>query len=276
MEKRGHEMDIIGIDIGKRKFDVAWLSMEKVRNKVFDNTASGHQALLIWLKSKGIETGHCHIAMEATSQYYEALAEVLYAEGYTVSVVNPLQIKAFGESLLRRQKTDRADAGLIARFCAQTKPLAWQPPAAEVRELQRLLSRLEAVQGMHVQEQNRRYEAQGIALESVERMLGTLKEEEKRLEQMIRDHIKSYPELSRQHELLQSIPGVGEKVSSYFFGLAASGTFYGYSPSGSLCWVIPTTSRIWGFGARQIEAKQTRAWSTTQDFVFTGDVGDTK
>jgi len=216
MEKRGHEMDIIGIDIGKRKFDVAWLSMEKVRNKVFDNTASGHQALLIWLKSKGIETGHCHIAMEATSQYYEALAEVLYAEGYTVSVVNPLQIKAFGESLLRRQKTDRADAGLIARFCAQTKPLAWQPPAAEVRELQRLLSRLEAVQGMHVQEQNRRYEAQGIALESVERMLGTLKEEEKRLEQMIRDHIKSYPELSRQHELLQSIPGVGEKVSSYF------------------------------------------------------------
>ena len=209
-------MEIVGIDIAKRKFDVAWLCGDKVRNKGFDNTLAGHHALLIWLKGKGITAGNCHVAMEATSQYYEALAQTLFDAGYMVSVLNPLQIKAFGEALLRRQKTDRADAELIARFCAQHKPHPWQPPAPEIRELQRLLARLEAVQEMHVKEQNRRHEAQGVALDSVERMAVALKEEEKRLEEMIRNHIDRHPGLKSRQDLLRSIPGVGERLSSYF------------------------------------------------------------
>lgn len=209
-------MEFVGIDIGKRKFDVAWLNDGKVRNKVFDNTAQGHCALLKWLGDKGVAPGNGHVAMEATSQYYEALAEALFDAGYRVSVVNPLQIKAFGEALLRRQKTDRADAELIARFCAQQRPLAWQPAPREIRELQRLLARLEAVQAMHVQEQNRRHEAQGVALESVERILQSLQQEQKRLEAMIGDHIDHHPGLKERQDLLRSIPGVGEKLSGYF------------------------------------------------------------
>lgn len=209
-------MEYVGIDIAKRKFDVAWLSGEKVRNKVFDNTPAGHAALLTWLEGKGLMPGACHLAMEATSHYYEALAQALHEAGHMVSVINPLQIKAFGQALLRRQKTDRADATLIARFCAQQHPLPWQPPAPEVRELQRLLARLEAVQDMHVQEQNRRYEAQGEALASVERMATSLQAEQARLEAMIREHIDRHPDLKDQQELLRSIPGVGEKLSGYF------------------------------------------------------------
>lgn len=209
-------MEFVGIDIAKRKFDVVWLSGDKVRNKAFDNTPGGHGSLLTWLKGKGIAPGHCHVAMEATSQYYEGVAEVLFDAGYLVSVVNPLQIKAFGEALLRRQKTDRADAELIARFCAQQRPLAWQPPPKEIRELQRLLARLEAVQEMHVQEQNRRHEAQGVALDSVDRMSAALKDEQKRLEAMIRDHIDRHPGLKDRQDLLRSIPGVGERLSGYF------------------------------------------------------------
>jgi transposase len=211
-------MENIGIDIAKHKFDLMWLSAKtgKLRSKAFENTSGGHKQLLAWLQKYGIAAGDCHIAMEATSQYYEALAHFLYDAGYTVSVVNPLQIKAFGESLLRRQKTDRADAELIARFCAQNRPMAWQPPPQEVRELQRLIARLEAVQGMHVQEQNRRYEAQGVALQSVERMVSTLKEEEERLRRMIREHIDRHPGLRSEQKLLCTIPGVGEQLSSYF------------------------------------------------------------
>jgi transposase len=211
-------MEVVGIDVAKRKFDLAWLpaATGKLRSKVFDNTPAGHKQLLEWLKKQGIAPAGCHVAMEATSQYYEALAHALHDAGYKVSVINPLRIKAFGESLLRRQKTDRADAELIARFCAQSQPEQWVPPPQEVRELQRLLARLEAVQQMHVQEQNRRYEAEGIALESVERMVANLKDEEERLKRMIKDHIDRHPGLRSQKELLCSIPGVGDQVSSYF------------------------------------------------------------
>jgi transposase len=233
-------MKIIGIDISKRKFDVALLAQGKVRNKVFDNTTAGHQALMKWMDAHECPVIDTHLCMEATSQYYEAVATTLFDVGYQVSVVNPLQIKAFGESRLRRQKTDRADAELIARFCEQQKPMPWQPPAAEVKELQRLLARLEAVQEMRVQELNRRHEASGEALESVGRVLGVLNDELAKLEQRIRDHIDQNPSLREQHALLTSIPGVGDRVSTYclawlqaerFSDVRQAVAFVGLSPS---------------------------------------------
>jgi transposase len=208
-------MEYIGIDIAKRKFDLSWLSAGKTKSKVFENSDKGRAELLSWLHKHNLTVENCHFAMEATGQYYESVALTLFDAGYVVSVVNPLQIKAFGEAMMSRQKTDRADAALIARFCEATKPQPWQAPSREIRELQRLLSRLEALQAMHVQEQNRRHESQGIALESVDRMIETLELEIKRLEKKVSDHIDHHPDLRKQDELLQSIPGVGSKVSSY-------------------------------------------------------------
>lgn len=208
-------MKWVGIDIAKRKFDLALLDNGKVRSKVLENTAAGHQTLLAWLAARGCTAAETHLCMEATSQYYEALATFLHDAGFRVSVINPLQIKAFGESRLSRQKTDRADAVLIAHFGEQQSPPLWAPATQEIRELQRLLARFEAVQQMRVQEQLRQYEAQGEALESIGRMLAHLTAEEEKLRQRIRDHIDQNPSLQKQRELLTSIPGVGDQLSSY-------------------------------------------------------------
>jgi len=209
-------MTTVGIDISKAKFDIALLREGKFLSKVFPNTAAGHEELLRWLSDKGVERDQCHVCMEATSTYYEALALHLHDSGWRVSVVNPFQIKHFAEAQLARQKTDRADARVIAQFCAQQRPEPWQAPAREVRELQRLLSRLEAIQGMRVQEQNRLHEAQGVTRESVQRILQTLDEEMRALEKLIDDHIDRHPDLRSQRQLLQSIPAVGSRLSAYF------------------------------------------------------------
>lgn len=209
-------MKWLGIDIAKRKFDLAVLDNGKIRSKVFENTVTGHELLLAWLAARGYEIEELHACMEATSQYYEKLAVFLHDAGMRVSVVNPLQIKAFGESRLSRQKTDRADARLIAHFAEQQSPALWHPAPREIRELQRLLARLQAVQQMSIQEQNRAYEAEGEALESVSRTLAHLKAEEEKLRKLIRDHVDQNPHLSQQHALLTSIPGVGDQVSSHF------------------------------------------------------------
>ena len=210
-------MEYVGIDIAKRKFDVLWLSSQtgKKRSKVFDNTPAGFDELLAWLAKFGVAPSNSHIAMEATGQYYEALAEALFDADFTVSVVNPLPIKRFGEAMMQRQKTDKADADLIARYCAHCSPRPWAPPPPEVRELQRLVSRLDAVKDMLVQEQNRRYDSRGQALESVERVLVSLDEERQWVESMIKDHIDRHPDLRHKQELLCSIPGVAERTSTY-------------------------------------------------------------
>lgn len=209
-------MEYVGIDIAKRKFDLIWIAAEsgKRRSKVFDNSPAGFKQTIEWLHKYGIAPGNSRLAMEATGQYYEALAEALFDAGYTVSVINPAQVKRFGEALLHRQKTDKADAELIARFCAQCDPRPWSPPPREVRELQRLVSRLDAVKKMLVEEENRRQESSGHSLESVERILTSLRAEEKLLEKMIQDHIDRHPDLHDQQELLCSIPGVAERTSA--------------------------------------------------------------
>jgi transposase len=106
----------LGIDISKKTFDVALIrdpETMKVKQRQFSNTPDGFRALQTWLAKQGM--GRVHAVMEATGAYGLDLAECLHGAGHPVSIVNPAQIKAFGQSELQRNKTDRADAALIAR-----------------------------------------------------------------------------------------------------------------------------------------------------------------
>jgi len=136
--------------------------------------------------------------------------------GHPVSVVNPAAIKAFAASRLSRTKTDRVDAELIARFCLAQQPPAWIPPAAELRELQALVRRLEALIEMRVAEENRL--SAGLTMPavrtSVEEMLTHLKQQIARTEKLIRKHIDQHPSLKQQSELLTSIPGIAETTAA--------------------------------------------------------------
>ena len=115
----------VGIDVSKLKLDVARLRSGKVRNKVFSNDRAGFKALAAWLSEDDITPAQTHLCMEATGPYSEALAVWLTDEGWSVSVVNPARVKGFAQSELVRNKTDKADAALLARFCAALMPERW-------------------------------------------------------------------------------------------------------------------------------------------------------
>lgn len=209
-------MHVLGIDIAKAKFDVALMVGGKFRTKVFEYSVEGFGALRAWLSGQGVELGQLLACMEATSQYSERLATWLYEAGAVVSVVNPLQIKAYGQSLLNRQKTDRADARLIARYCEAQQPAPWTPPSPAVRTLQALVARLEALQLMRVAELNRQSIAETAVAGSIGTVLATLEAEIQRIEKEISDHIDANPDLKHKRELIESIPGIGPKTSMYF------------------------------------------------------------
>jgi transposase len=107
-----------------------------------------------WLKKHGGE--HSRVCMEASSTYSEELATYLHDTGHTVSVVNPARIKGFAQSELLRTKNDKVDAGVIARFCHKMRPDLWIPLPPEIRQLQALIRRVDALLGMRTQELNRR------------------------------------------------------------------------------------------------------------------------
>jgi transposase len=202
------ETAYLGIDISKDKFHVALqLSGGKATNapkqKVFSNNGKGCGELCEWLQRQGV-TG-LWACLEATSTYGELVAETLHTAGYAVSVVNPARVKAYGQSELRRVKTDKADAQLILRFClSQTQQQQldlWQPLAPEIKALRELVRRLAALQDLQQQEQNRLETATATTRESIQTIVQSLDTEIQR----IRDLIRGIGDITAQ-TLLAEIP----------------------------------------------------------------------
>jgi transposase len=204
----------LGIDISKRKFDACPLrDSGKLRHQVFPNSSAGFAQLSVWLSQHKVE--RVHACLEATGAYSEAPATYLHESGHEVSVVNPAQIKAYARSRLSRVKTDKADAALIAQFCAERRPPRWSPLPPEVRELQALARRLDSLLEMRRMEANRLEVAGTEAVrESLSGHLAYLDEEVVRTEGLLRSHIDSHPGLRQQRDLLLSTPGVGETTAT--------------------------------------------------------------
>jgi transposase len=160
--------------------------------------------------------------MEATGVYYEAVATALYDAGLTVSVVNPGCIKGFGQSENQRNTTDKADAALIARYCAAMLPAAWTPPPLEQRQLRAWSQRIQALKDIRQQECNRleSYEVSGMAevAAHAHSLIAWLDAEIKRLEGDMDDHIDRHPGLKHDAELLTSIPGIGNTTAARLLG----------------------------------------------------------
>lgn len=198
----------LGIDVAKKKFQVALLKNDKYKSKSFDNTMPGFIALLAWLKQR--EPGEIHVCLESTGIYGDSLAKFLFENGYTVSVINPSRIKAFGEAELLRNKNDEIDAKLIARFCEKMKPVAWQPDPPEVEHLRMLGRRRDVLISMRTQELNRLGNPDRSVNESIEKVIAFLDQEIEAITQAIQNHIDGNDGLKKKRDLLKTIKGVGD------------------------------------------------------------------
>jgi transposase len=172
-------------------------------------TASVPLPLDGWIREQGVE--HVHACLEATGEYGAALALALYEAGHLVSIVNPARIAAYAKSRLARTKTDKTDAALIAHFCAREQPPIWTPPSAEVQELQALVRRVEMLQEMVQQEENRRQSGSSSSAvrASIEATLAFLRQEPAKAQRLVQQQVEQSAELRSQQQLLCSIPGVG-------------------------------------------------------------------
>ena len=144
---------ILGIDVSKDTLDVVLRHQDQSQHQVFSNNAVGYARLTRWLIAH--KAGAVHACLEATGQYGDGVAEYLYHAGHAVSVVNPLRIKRYGESKLHRNKTDKADAALIAEFCAKENPPLWKPLPDSLKQLRQMVRRLDDLQCAYQQERNR-------------------------------------------------------------------------------------------------------------------------
>ena len=127
------------IDTSKAKLDIA------VHNRTerwqVANALPGWRALAASLAEAGVT----RVGIEATGGYERGVVEHLRAAGFTVLMLQPLQVKAFGRIRLRRAKNDALDAVLIAACAAALDPpeIAPDPRLTELADYLTFLEQIE-------------------------------------------------------------------------------------------------------------------------------------
>ncbi len=208
----------LGIDVAKLTLDVALLDEGKFHYKQFPNALAGFKQLSSWLKNQGyLDT---HVCLEATGKYSEGVAEFLHLEGFKVSMENPARIKFYANSKLRRNKTDKADAQLIAEYCQRENPAQWTPPPACFKDLQALVRHQQSLMQMRQQHKNRL--SSGLTtpavILSLQQMIAFIDNQIEECKHSIQQLIDSNPELRSRQDLLVSIPGIGKLTAAKLLG----------------------------------------------------------
>lgn len=109
---------VIGIDISQNSSSFHLLDAGEIKgtNGSFPMTRSGFKSFLQQVS----HVKSPRFFMESTGRYHITLAHFLLQEGHSAVIVNPVLVKQYSKAnTLRKTKTDKIDAELIAKYAKQ-------------------------------------------------------------------------------------------------------------------------------------------------------------
>lgn len=196
-----------GIDTSKAKLDIA---IHGGSAFTVTNDEAGWKAALAQLKRAGV----MRAGIEATGGYERGVTRFLQKAGLTVMVMQPVQVKAFAKLHLKRAKSDKIDAALIAacthvfdashkvppdaRFDALADHLTFIEQLEE--DIARIKTRLEHIYDKRLKR---------IAAADIKRLESRSREERRRLLAAVRQ----YDDLAARFDLVLSVPSIGERTA---------------------------------------------------------------
>jgi transposase len=196
-----------GIDTSKAKLDIA--VHDRTERWQVANTLSGWRTLVANLAKAGVT----RVGIEATGGYERGVVAHLRAAGFTVLVLQPMQVKAFGRVHLRRAKNDALDAVLIAA-CAAALDQPRIAPDPRLAELAGYLTFLEQLEEDVARFKNRLEQTEDPELRRlVNSDIKRLKERKVEQIRNIARRLRAHDDLARRFELVLSIPGIGERTA---------------------------------------------------------------
>jgi transposase len=198
----------VGIDVGKSKLDAALHGNSSTHS--FPYNPDG----LVRLRALIQDVSPSLIAVEATGGYERTLVLFLSKAGLKVAIVSPKQVLDFARAHNEKAKTDKLDAHNIAFFAATMKPRVFTPPSPVQQNLMALVTRRRQIAQMIISEKNRLFQAGQDIKPGIQDHIDWLEEEEKEIEEELRNLIKSDPDLREKLDILCSATGIGD-VSAF-------------------------------------------------------------
>lgn len=209
-------MSFAGIDVSKDHLDLALrrdeqqVETERIETRRFARTDAGIDRLTAFVAEAEPE----RVVVEATGGYERAVAAALAAAGVPVAVVNPRQVRDFARASGRLAKTDRIDAGVLARFAERMRPEVRPLASAERQALQALVARRRQLIEMKTAEANRLETAPSEAVRrDIEAHLRFLDERLAEAESRLDEAVEASPIWREDERLLCSVPGVGKATA---------------------------------------------------------------
>lgn len=204
-----------GVDVGRDWLDVAIARSSEAgvagRHFRLPNTPAAIAGIPARLRRAGVT----RVVIEATGAPAARLVRTLAEAAMPLGVVDPRRIKALRLAEGRKAKTDKLDAGLIARFALLMTDAVRPAPSPAALELRALSTRRRQLVEMIAAEKTRLKQAfEPVLMASFRLTIELLGEERARIEAMIEARTSATPEDRRKGELLRSIPGFGPVISA--------------------------------------------------------------
>lgn len=198
-----------GIDAGQKYLDVGFAPSGKGFR--VPNAAAGIARIVTRLAEAGVR----RVVLEAIGPYAQRLVQALALAGFEVGVVNPRRIKAFRDAEGRRAKTDRLDAGLIARFALVMTQAIRPLPSTEQSRLKALsLRRRQLVEMIAMEKTRLKQASEPLLIDSHRKAIADLSTACASIEAELASRLQADPERAATCAVLTSIPGIGPRIAS--------------------------------------------------------------
>lgn len=203
---------VIGIDFSKETMNYCCLcgSADRiVLEGVVANNQEGCKEMVRSLRNlyHGLKVNNFLFCGENTGYYSIEVAEYLFSKKYVIWLENPLQIKL--SSGMRREKTDAADARMIAEYAFrhQDKAKAYNPQSKSILKLKAWLKAHNALKEVKTSLQNLMQSMQVIP-STLEQALKDTRIRLKETDKKIREILKQEDEFAVNASLAMSVPGI--------------------------------------------------------------------
>lgn len=202
--------NFFGIDIGKFNFVI---SINTTKTKEYENSSTG---ISQFIKDFKDDLVNALCVLETTGGYELEILYTLINHGYNVHRADTRKVKNFIRSLGTSAKTDALDAKALSIYASERKDKLelFKLQSQEHIILFQLIQRRHDLNQMLVTEKNRsQHKNISTVRDSVDKIIKLLKQELNKLTEKIKELINSNEELKAKHEILKSVPGIGDIVA---------------------------------------------------------------
>ena len=199
----------IGADISKDHIDL--YSLPNGQTLKVANDRKGFAAILKWIGTKRV----VRIVYEPTGPYHKAFERLMMVQGVALSKVNPRLARRFAEATGRLAKTDKIDAGLLARYGALLEPRILKANTKILNDLKELHgARLALIKDRTAAKNREKNLSNPLLKKQNADRLRQIERQIKAVDEAIMSLVGEDETLRARFDILVSIPGVSQVTAS--------------------------------------------------------------